>query len=266
MSKVVRVAVLVGVAAVLARPGSAQVCQAASGPRAGVAAGAPAAFGNASTADTGDVTFTLAASIGESTLVARAPSVTFEKRLTKDRVSLRVRSGGDELSVDVERDGATRVGRRGKTRALKASDRPEERMRRVQELLAGSTAMLAFEGLAAYLEASDKPEAVSVVTSYALVQALRGSAAPAQALARRIKARAAAGMKRTAGLTGGEESVIVCWAEYAYALLTFATEYEGCVNDWWWNPIAQAGCAFVYLLQGDLAFFNALACAGGLPI
>ncbi len=87
--------------------------------------------------ESGAVTFTLAASTGESTLLAEGPGIRFEKRVTPERVTIRVEAAGDVLEFEADNRGAVKMGRRGKVRRLRMGARTAGPIQQAQELTAG---------------------------------------------------------------------------------------------------------------------------------
>ena len=216
--------------------------------------------------ESGEVKFTVAASTGEATLVAEAPGVRFEKRFTADRVWIRVETAADMIEFEADTAGVVRLARPGKSRRFRMGVKPEARVQQAQDLTAGSAALMAFESLASVLEASERPEAQSVVTSYALVQSVRGGNAPARDLARRIRNRAKVPAVRVAFGGRSGDDARDCWSTYEYTVTVYSYELEACQSAGWWNPFQWSACNFEYTLKSELAFFGVISCSGGLPI
>lgn len=227
-----------------------------------------AAFATAPlSAAAGDETkFAVAWVNGEPTLRAEGRGVKFFKQVGRDKVTIRVEVPGDRIQLDADASGMLRVGRNGKFLTLQKSAPFEASVARVQKFTAGSKALDAFEGLATTLERSDRLEAQSVLTSYALLHAVRGSAAPARAMAATLKSPqpSARIVRDMAGAR--EEGPYACWAEYSATLSQYWVEFNSCTQSYWWIPGWTAACSSQYLLQAELAWFWVLSCSGGVPV
>ena len=117
---------------------------------------------------------------GEPTLRAEGRGVKFFKRVGRDRVLIRVEVAGDRVEVEANTKGIVRVDRNGKLLRLQIQGQFKTALARIQKLTSGSAALDGLENLAAALEGQNHPEARSVMTSYALLHALRGSAGPSR--------------------------------------------------------------------------------------
>lgn len=261
----VRMAMVVGAVTWLALPAAAQshgvMCQA---PVAQGAVVKPIA-GVASTTSRrdGNVTFTIRLLAGESTLRAEATGITFLKRLTADRVHVRIDVPGDSFELEAGATGAARVTRNGKSLTLQMTANGEAA--KAERFAAGSKALAGFDALAAALESSTRPEAQSVLTSFALVHAVRGSGAPARALAKAANARQSVGAVR-ASVKSGEEMQDHCWNKYVNSVNQYSYEFDQCYRDYGWIPGMNAACAFEFSIKAELAWFAVISCAGGFPL
>jgi len=213
----------------------------------------------------GDTVFTPGWVKDEPTLRAEGRGVKFFKRVGRDRVVIRVEVNGDRVEVEADATGTVRIGRNGKVLRLSMQDRFEANVAKVQKLTAGSAALAGLEGLAASLEGQDRQDARSVMTSYALLHALRGSAGPSRSMARAVTPTSSAGVVRAMAVNR-EEIPTACWAEFATSLNQYLVEFNACTEDYWWIPGWNAACAFQFSLQGELAFFWLISCSGGMPV
>ena len=202
---------------------------------------------------------------GEPTLRAEARGVRFFKQVSRERVSIRVEVPGDRIEVEADTKGTVRIGRNGKFLRLQMQDRFEANVARIQKLTAGSAALDGLEGFAASLEGQDRQEARSVMTSYALLHALRGSTGPSRSMARAVTPVASSRVVRAMATTR-EEGPYTCWAEFATTMDQYLVEFNSCTTDYWWIPGWNAACAFQFSLQGELAFFWLISCSGGMPV
>ncbi len=212
----------------------------------------------------GDVTFTVGVLPGESTLRAEGKGITFLKRLTADRVHVRIDVPGDSFALEAGPTGAARLTRNGKTLKLQMTAAGDE-VAKAQRFAAGSKALAGFESLAAALESSARPEAESVLTSFALLHAIRGNVTPARALAKAVEARQTANAKR-ASWANREEMPYECWINYAVTVAQYLAEYSECYLNWGWIPGMQAVCTFEWTIRAELAWFWLIGCSGGMPV
>ncbi|MEW6319881.1 MAG: hypothetical protein AB1635_02205 [Acidobacteriota bacterium] len=215
--------------------------------------------------ETGEVLFTVAATAGGTTLVAEGGGLTVEK--THDGQTLRVRlsyrgevvelaAGDDEVRVSRGRRSARGSWRRD----------PSGLVQRVQAIALGSAALRQFDLMATHLAASDRPEALSVLTTHALVRTVVGDVTAARGLASRVRARARPAVRAAALLADGEAGPAACWDEYQRDVVRYTYEYEMCVEENRWNPVRWGACGFVYILKAELAMTWLISCSGGLPV
>ena len=210
-------------------------------------------------------TFTSGWISGEPTLRAEARGVKFFKRVSRERVLIQVEVPGDRIEVEADTKGTVRIGRNGSYLRLQMQDQFQANVARIQKLTAGSPALDGLEGFAASLEGQDRQEAQSIMTSYALLHALRGSTGPSRSMARAV-APVASGRVVRAMAASREEGPYACWAEFATAMNQYLVEFNSCTTDYWWIPGWNAACAFQFSLQGELAFFWLISCSGGMPV
>ena len=62
------------------------------------------------------------------------------------------------------------------------------------------------------------------------------------------------------------ENPQACWAEYAYSVERYLTEFQVCIEDWWWNPYVKTACTFEWAIKSELAWFWVITCSGGMPV
>jgi hypothetical protein len=211
----------------------------------------------------GAVRFTSGSVQGEPTLMAEAHGVRFFKRVGREKVLIRIEVPGDSLEVAADAKGAVRLGRKGRFIQLQMNRDQNGNIARAEKLMAGSAALIGFEAMAAMLALSDRQEARSVMTSYALVHAVRGTSAPARDLMHRLRARTAANMVRA---SVRDENPNGCWMDYASTVNTYLSEFSACVTDFGWVPGVSSACAFEFSIKAELAWFWLLGCSGGIPV
>lgn len=212
-----------------------------------------------------DITFTPGWTKDEPTLRVEGRGVKLFKRVGRDKVFIRVEVPGDVVELDANISGAVRLGRNGRFQQLQMKDAFESNVAKVQKATAGSKALDGLEGLVAALAADERQEAASVRSSYALLHAVRGSAAPSRAMVKPRSAPAAGAVARTK-LAGEKEGPYACWAEYSSTLYFYNVQLNACVDDYWWIPGWTASCGFQFALQSELAWFWLIGCSGGMPV
>lgn len=222
----------------------------------------PTAWPEAAPRKAGETTFTLAWVKDEPTLRAEGGGVKFFKRVGRDRVSIRIEVPGDSVELEAGTNGHVRVGRKGRFLQLQVAGTFEANVAKVQKLFAGSKALDGFDGLMASLAASDKPQAQSLRSSQALVNAVRGVTVPLPA----GPSPAASSRATRAASKEWAEGPFACWAEYTATVDQYNVIFNDCISDYWWIPGWTAACGFQFALQSELAWFWLLSCSGGMPV
>jgi len=212
----------------------------------------------------GQSVLTLGWANGEPTLRAEGRGVKFFKQVGKQRVAIRVEVPGDRIEVEADAAGVVRVGRNGRFLRFQMNDDFAASIALVQELTAGSRALAGLEGLVATIESNPQQEARAVMTSYALLHAIRGSAAPSRAMANAVKPPTSPIAMRASSRK--DESPAACWAEFAVTMNEYLTQFNECIETYWWIPGWTATCAFQFAVQAELAWFWTLSCSGGMPV
>ena len=201
---------------------------------------------------------------GDYAMTAQGGGLTFFKRVGPSKVLLRLQVRGDVVEVEASSNGAARFARNGKDIRFHMRDADESRVLKLQRLASGSRALAAFEAMIATTEASQTPESRSLSTSYALVQAVRGSGDAGRSLASRLNAPLS-GARRASAMRSAEEPQ-ACWAEYSATMNTYLTQFSTCVLDYGWIPGMPAVCAFEFSVKAELAWFWVIGCSGGIPV
>jgi hypothetical protein len=212
----------------------------------------------------GKTTFAGGWSKGEPTLRVQGGGVTLSKRVGREHVSIRVEVKGDVVELQADTAGKVRIGRQGRFLNLQMKDSFEASIGKVQKLMAGSAALDGLEGLVASLAGDDRQEARSVLTSYALLHAVRGSPAPTRSMVNALKPKADGFVARASLVR--EEVPSACWAEYASTVNNYMVEFSSCLDSYWWIPGWTSACAFQFSLQAELAWFWLISCSGGMPV
>lgn len=212
-----------------------------------------------------DVRFTMGGTAKESTLTAEGLGVRVSKRVGPETVKIRIEVAGDALDLDANARGAVRLARRGKSVSLDMAVRDANAIATARRLTDGSAALKSFGAMIAALESDQRNAAKSMLTSWALVNAIRGDDQIALGVARRLAAPSAMSMIPVS-FTAREEVPIVCWAEYASTITVYYNEYAQCLIDYAWIPGMAAVCSFEWLVKAELAWFWVIGCSGGVPV
>ena len=212
----------------------------------------------------GEITYALGWIKDEPTLRVEGRGVKLSKRVGRDHVSIRVEVKGDVVELQADVAGRVRIGRKGRFLTLQMKDSFEASIAKVQKLTAGSEALEGLEGLVASMAGDERQAARSVLTSYALLHAVRGSAAPTRAVASTFKPFTGGVAARAS--FGREEGPFACWAEYASTVSNYLVEFNACFENYWWIPGWTSACAFQFSLQSELAWFWLISCSGGMPV
>jgi hypothetical protein len=196
---------------------------------------------------------------GRVTISARARDLTVTQTLRPVGFDLRIVLGRDLVRVNGDTAGRVRVERTGRSLALSMAGATVEQAAEVRSLLAGSTALAAFDALVASEWARTTREAVVFHSAHAIVALLRGDQRPLQAFVRRVKAGREVRLIAIGQMTAHE-----CWRSYERDVLRYTYELEICLADASnsLNPLTSAWCAYEYNLKTTLAFIWLLDCSG----
>lgn len=202
----------------------------------------------------GGVTFTAAVAGAEAVLVAQDKHVRVEKRTNRERATIVVVAGKDRVTVSFSA-GDVHVARNGRGARLAASKVSTDAFGAVRSVLAGSTALREAARLRSVLDGGVEAPA-PITSALAFVGMLGGDPV---------------GMRKIATERMGEPGIkfarIVtdCWDEYSYSVNRFWYDLEACLDINRWNIALWHGCHFEWTVKVELAWFGAIACAGGLP-
>jgi len=210
----------------------------------------------------GGTTFTLGWVKDEPTLRVEGRGVKFFKQIGRDKVAIRVEVPGDVVELEAATSGAVRIGRKGRFLQLQMKDNFEASIAKVQKLTAGSKAFAGLEGLVASLGNSETPQAQSLRSSHALLNAVRGVTVPLPS----PQVVQTIGQATRAGFKAGAEGPFTCWAEFATTMYQYNVQFNACIEDYWWIPGWTAACGFQFALQAELAWFWLIGCSGGMPV
>jgi hypothetical protein len=201
-----------------------------------------------------------AAADGAIVVTAQAGLLTIDKRVYSDgRFEVRLAHGrSDRVVITGEADGVSvATARNGAVRLQPNVDGDiEVKTRRARGWLAASGAVERFRQLVDVLDRDDvrSAEAVSLRATGALVAELFGDPGAARRLGRALAARS------TEYRVARQESN-PCWTTYSKQLLQSSYELESCSASYAaYNPL-RAGCAFIWTLQVESAWFQFLGCS-----
>lgn len=213
-----------------------------------------------------DVKFKLGGSPTESTVVAEGLGVRVTKRIGREIVKIRIEVANDVVDLEANSKGNVRLSRRGRTLAFNAAARDQKVIAEARRMTDGSAALKSFDALIAALEGDSRLVAQSMLTTWGLVNVLRGNDGVLLSIANRFKAAAGRGPFTPASvMREGEEGPEACWAEYSVEVNRYYGEFSACLIDYAWIPMGAQACTFEWLVKSELAWFSLLACNGGIP-
>jgi hypothetical protein len=211
-------------------------------------------------AELGLTTAISAAADGALVVSAQAGLLTVDKRVYSDgRFEVRLGYGrSDRVVISGEADGVrVATGRDGAVRLRPNADAESDvKGRRARGWLAASVAVERFRQLVDALERQDvrTAEAVSLRATGALVAELFGDPGAARRLGRALAERSVD--FRVVGQLNNP-----CWTAYSKQVLQASYELESCSATYYaFNPL-RAGCAFIWTLQVESAWFQFLGCS-----
>ena len=215
-----------------------------------------------------DVKFTLGGSPMESTVVAEGLGVRVTKRIGPEIVKIRIEVAKDVVDLDANSKGNVRLSRRGRTLTFNAAARDQKAIAEARRMTEGSPALKSFDALITALEGDSRAVAQSMLTTWGLINALRGNDAALMSVANRFKAAAAGkGPFTPVRFTlDREENPTTCWQEYSYSLFIYYAQYAECLVDYAWIPGMVAVCSFEWAVKAELAWFWVIACSGDIPV
>lgn len=215
-----------------------------------------------------DVTFSVAITPEGSRLTAvGGDGVIVDKRMDRQGLSISVSSSTDVIEIAAATNGTVTVARKGKVVTVEPGSVLRDYEAAVRELTADSAAVNGLERMVMALRHSERPEALSVLASFALIRALHGDDTGNTLLAQRTPKRRHSRLLQIAQHQRGDETTVGdCWAEYERTLDRNYARYSQCLRDFWWNQPVQYACGLEFAMVAELALFRVIACAGGFPI
>jgi len=196
---------------------------------------------------------------------AIADGTTLTKRINKSGLSVKLSAIDDGVDLTANSAGAVTVRRRGVVITVRPDDVLADYASGVSELLEESAAMQGLERMVQAVRFSKRPEAISVLATFALLRSLQGDSTGNALLAQGTQQLRAASLLRVAQTRDGT-TVENCWAEYERTLNRNYDRYSRCLRDYWWAQPIQYACGLEFAMVAELALFNVIACAGGFPV
>jgi hypothetical protein len=213
-----------------------------------------------------DVKFKLGGSPTESTVVAEGLGVRVTKRIGPEIVKIRIEVAKDVVDLEANAKGLVKLARRGRSVVLNMAARDQQQVAEARRMTEGSAALKAFDALIVALEGDSRLVAQSMLTTWGLLNVVRGNDAAVMSLANRVKAAGAGrGPYTPVRFTIDREGPTQCWQEYAYSVFVYYTQYAECLVDYGWIPGMVAVCSFEWAVKSELAWFWLIACSGDLP-
>lgn len=199
-----------------------------------------------------------------------AAGVAVDKHVSPQGLRIAVSVPGDAVTVVAAPDGSVTVQRGGRAITVQADSVLADHRERVHALTEGSAALAALDDLVVALRHDTRPEATSLLATFALVRALHGdetgNALLAQHQQRRPRRDPSVGIRPAAAQTRLGDTVSDCWDEYERALSRNHDRYNRCLSDYWWNQPVQYACGLEFAMVAELALFRLISCAGGFPL
>jgi hypothetical protein len=173
---------------------------------------------------------------------------------------------GDQIDLVAETTGRVTIRRRGNVVAVNPADVLADYQSKVTALTMDSAAVQGLERMVVALRHSARPEALSVLASFALLRSLHGDDTGNALLAQQGRNAGARIRPVAAQQTRAGDVVTDCWAEYERTLSRNFDRYSTCLREYWWNQPVQYACGLEFAMVGELALFRVISCSGGFPL
>ena len=194
-----------------------------------------------------------------------ADGTSLTKRVGKFGLSVTLTANADTVHLTANSFGTVTVARRGVVIAVEPEDVLSDYASKVSQLLEQSAAILGLERMVQAMRFSKRPEAVSVLATFAMLRSLQGDTTGNALLAERTQQLRRPSVVPVAQTRDGT-TVENCWAEYERTLNRNYDRYSRCLRDYWWNQPVQYACGIEFVMVAELALFNVIACSGGFPV
>ena len=213
------------------------------------------------------VTFQFGSGPEGSWLIASSgDGATLSKRVSRSGLSINLSAVGDSIDVTAASTGTVTLARKGVVIVVEPDDVLADHAEGVSRLLGESAAIEGLERMVQAVRTSKRPEAVSVLATFALLRSLQGDTTGNTLLARATEHRRAARLVPATLQTRAGDTVEDCWAEYERTLDRNYERYSRCLRDYWWAQPVQYACGLEFAMVAELALFHVIACSGGFPV
>ena len=189
-----------------------------------------------------------------------------EKRVGPSGLSIALAAADDVVRVAGTSSGMVTVERGGSAVTVRPDHALSDYAENVAKLLRQSAALEGLERMVQALRQSNRPEAMSVLATFALLRSLHGDDTGNTLLSQRIEGRRTVSVATVAQLARDGTTVGDCWYEYERTLQRNFDRYSTCLRDYWWNQPVQYACGLEFAMVAELALFNVIACSGGFPV
>jgi hypothetical protein len=203
---------------------------------------------------------------GSWLIASSGDGATLSKRVSRSGLSISLSAVGDSVDVTAASTGTVTLARRGVVITVEPNDVLADHAEGVSRLLGESAAI---EGLGRMVQAvltSKRPEAMSVLATFALLRSLQGDTTGNTLLAQATERRRAVSLVPASQPSRSGNTVDDCWAEYERTLDRNYDRYSRCLRDYWWNQPVQYACGLEFAMVAELALFHVIACSGGFPV
>ena len=203
---------------------------------------------------------------GSWLIAAGSDGTTLEKRVSRSGLSIALSARGDAVRVTTADNGTVTVERRGQGVTVEPEDVLADYAEPVSTLLRESAAVEGLDRMIQALRHNNRPEAMSVLATFALLRSLHGDATGNTLLSQRAERRRTATLATAAQHSRDGTTVGDCWFEYERTLDRNYDRYSRCLRDYWWNQPVQYACGIEFAMVAELALFRVISCSGGIPI
>lgn len=201
-----------------------------------------------------------------SWLTATSNGTTLQKRVGPSGLSIELSAQGDIVRVTAASSGSVTVERDGSLVTVQPDAVLADYAESVSRLLRQSAAVEGLERMVQSLRYSERPEAMSVTATFALLRSLHGDSTGNTLLSQRVERRRRVSLATAAQNSRDGTSVVDCWLEYERSLNWSFERYSRCLRDYWWNQPVQYACGLEFAMVAELALFRVISCSGGFPI
>jgi hypothetical protein len=193
----------------------------------------------------------------QTTITLQSGRLHVMQTLGAELVDLRVTDGSDTVRFTGDLAGRVTLQRGGKRHTLSVRNATASDQAVLAALLAGSTALRAFDGVMETEWGRSAKPAAPFRSARALVAIFRGDYKPTVVVA----AMASPPVSMIPVRRDGPDA---CWTAYTHTVVRYTYDLESCVAEARdsWNPFHLAWCAYEYDIKTSLAFAWMLDCYG----